>query len=543
MKKIWAIYLDCIVALLVGSSTNSYAADIYISQNAAGSATGADCADAFAVSWFNNSANWGGSVNQIGPGVVVHLCGIITTELAFQGSGSSNAPIELLFEAGAAVQINPGADANGGIGLGSNSNILIDGGANQPCGWNTAKNSSEGSCNGKIENMLYGSSDAVCPSGLCTIQAASGVGNLIQGSGSNIEIRNLEAGPSYVHTATGNSGNDTHGTGGIADTNGSNWNIHDCKLHDAGWYATFTVSAGTVSGITLKNNEIYNSASMIPLAGSGSAILNGVTIAGNYTHDMANWQTTSDTWHSEAIHFYGTGVTASNLLIYNNIFAGNTGQNITAELYAEQFARITNLVVFNNLFTASQGASIWVDQCNSGCYFYNNTMANSATNGTGFHAGNGSYVLDATIENNIMEQSFTLFYVDDTLASLSPLNYNAYGPNGGYPWVYNGSASTSLSAWQGASGEGVNSLYNSSSLGLAASFVPNLGAPVIGVGLNICASNPSFCNSYPAIMNDLAGNPRPTTGGWDIGAYQYGSSPANSVAPASPMSLRTIVVQ
>lgn len=518
MRNKWLVLLLFLFAHAGWASLSS----VYVAQTAAGSANGSSCANAYAISFFNTVGNWGAGSTQIGPGTVVHLCGTITSELVFQGSGTSGNVVELLFESGASIRITPGADANGIINLGAFSYLLIDGGAGTPCGWNTATNTSEGVCNGKIENMLYGSSDGVCPGGTCTTQASSGTGNLIQGTGSNIEIRNLEAGPSYVHTATGNSGNDTHGTGGISDTNGSNWYIHDCKLHDAGWYATFAISSGTVSNITLANNEIYNSASMIPLAGAGTATMTGITISGNYTHDMANWQTTSDTWHSEAIHFYGTGVTASQLLVYNNIFGGNTGPNITAELYAEQFSSITNLVVFNNLFTASGGSLIWVDQCNSGCYFYNNTMANNT--GTGFTAGNGSYTLNLTVENNVMQDSYTLFYVSDSLASLSPLNYNGYGPNGGYTWVWNGASSTTLSGWRSSSGEGSSSLYNASSLGLSTSYVPSAGSPLISAGINVCTANPSFCTSYPAIKNDLAGNARPTSGAWDIGAYQYSST-------------------
>src|SRR6202040_1977163 len=51
------------------------ASGIFIAQNAAGAANGADCADAYAYAFFNNSANWGSGANQIGPGTTIHLCG------------------------------------------------------------------------------------------------------------------------------------------------------------------------------------------------------------------------------------------------------------------------------------------------------------------------------------------------------------------------------------------------------------------------------------------------------------------------------------
>src|SRR3989338_2937505 len=67
--------------------------NIYLSQSAAGSGDGSSCANARAVSFFNASGNWGTGATQIVPGTVVHLCGTITTDLTFQGSGASGSQI------------------------------------------------------------------------------------------------------------------------------------------------------------------------------------------------------------------------------------------------------------------------------------------------------------------------------------------------------------------------------------------------------------------------------------------------------------------
>jgi len=69
--------------------------NIYVAQNSAGAANGADCADASPVSFFNSSGNWGSGANQIGPGTTVHLCGTITSNLSFQGNGTSGNPVVL----------------------------------------------------------------------------------------------------------------------------------------------------------------------------------------------------------------------------------------------------------------------------------------------------------------------------------------------------------------------------------------------------------------------------------------------------------------
>ena len=67
--------------------------NIYLAQSASGSGDGSSCSNARAISFFNSSGNWGTGATQIGPGTVVHLCGTITTDLTFQGSGASGSPV------------------------------------------------------------------------------------------------------------------------------------------------------------------------------------------------------------------------------------------------------------------------------------------------------------------------------------------------------------------------------------------------------------------------------------------------------------------
>ncbi|MBV9573020.1 MAG: hypothetical protein JOY93_03120, partial [Acidobacteriales bacterium] len=320
---------------VISAAGFSAASDIYIAQNATGGNSGADCADAHSASWFNTSASWGSGGGQIGPGTTVHLCGIITSELYAQGGGSAGNPVTILFESGAKIQVSPGCDANGCLNLGGSSNLVIDGGLNQPCGWNTATNSSKGSCNGQIENMLYGSRGASCPGGPCTTQASSSNGNLILCSGcSNIEIRNLEVGPSYIHTG---SGDDTGGTQGILMKNGSNWNVHDNKMHDGSWHTILVyTNGGTSSNWTISNNEFYNNGHMMAVGAAGASTLNGLTITGNYCHDMSNWDTSSDYWHNNCLHSFGAqGSTLNNFILANNIMAGNMGNDVTAQAFLE----------------------------------------------------------------------------------------------------------------------------------------------------------------------------------------------------------------
>jgi len=515
-------------------------ADFYIAQTAQGGNTGKDCADAFAVSFFNTTANWGAGSNQIGAGRKVHLCGTITTELATHGSGTSGNPIMIIFEAGASIQITPGADANGILNLGSNSFITVDGGPNQPCGWNTATNVTEGACNGKIENMLYGSVGATCPGGTCTTQPANTgcPGNaLIQGSGSNIEIRNLDVGPSYVHTATSN---DTSGTPGICkNVGGTNWNIHDNKLHDGGWHTT--IASG--STITITNNELFHNGHSV--AGDCSANCSGITFSGNYCHDMQNWDTASDFWHNNCIHMYTntSGQSMTNVTINNNIMGGSMGGNPTGQIFFEtNGGSLTNFAVFNNVLanTDTGSTSNWrlldLSNCTSNCWVYNNTEigANTSTGWCNQISYSGGPALTITAMENNANATCSLLNDSQTNVAYGVLDYNAYGPFG-QGWKWGNITINVFSTWKTSSGEGTHSLYNAGGLNLNASYQPNAGSPLIGAGVNVCVVAASFCTSYPAIKKDIAGNARPVSAAWDMGAYNGGavvstpSSPTNFV--------------
>ncbi|MES2990223.1 MAG: hypothetical protein V4844_02290 [Pseudomonadota bacterium] len=87
------------LALALGAgmygSAEASATSVYLAQSAQGSADGSSCVNARAASWFNSSSNWGVSTSQIGAGTTVRLCGSISTNLTFQGSGASGSPVVL----------------------------------------------------------------------------------------------------------------------------------------------------------------------------------------------------------------------------------------------------------------------------------------------------------------------------------------------------------------------------------------------------------------------------------------------------------------
>lgn len=533
---------------------------VFVAQTAAGGNTGADCADAKAISYFNTSGNWSATPSgiQIGPGTTVHLCGTITFELAFQGSGGSGNPVDLLFETGANISVSPGCDSQGCVNIGGFSNILIDGGAGQPCGWNVQTNSSEGTCNGKIRNMLYGTTGAACPGGACTTEQASPTGNLIQGcsgsgcsGGSNIEIRNIELGPSYIHIATGAGAGDSGGTQCVEMLDGNNWSIHDIKGHDAVWCLVLAFTgSGTYTNWSITNNELYNNSHMTAWTGSSTAKLDGFTLTGNYSHDMSNWDTTSDCGdgnlgdcnHGNTIHIYGGGVAGAsykNGIIANNYMGGNMGADATAQIFIEAAnSDAQNVEVFNNVLYDVGGLVggerlILFNSCTlGGCNFLNNTLegASSSNGSCMFIGANGSTnTAMAHVENNAVDDCSVDGESD--IVTYTTINFNLYGNTGARFRV--NSSDVTFAAWKTGTGEGSSSAnISSASLGLNTStFRPNVGSALIGAGSNLTA----LCSGLlTGLCTDISGVTRPTSGAWNIGAFEPAGSGTVSNPSCSP---------
>lgn len=292
--------------LMAAPVAKASASSIYIAQSAAGAANGADCADAFAVAFFNNSANWGGGGNQIGAGTTVHLCGTFagaagTSLLTFQGNGASGNSITLQFETGADLTA-PYWSTSGAINVGSHSQIIIDGGSN-----------------GIIQATANGTT-------LGNQRTNSGITTF----GGNVEIRHLTIANLYVHSSTSDSGIDQTGVNCISFS-GSNVLIHDNIMHDAGWCLYENSNAGDAN-VSIYNNTIYNIDHGWALAPYGHTASSGpFSFYSNTVYGYSVWDTQSNAYHHDGIHCYtsGTGGVAEHITalnIYNNLFEGPVGE-------------------------------------------------------------------------------------------------------------------------------------------------------------------------------------------------------------------------
>lgn len=563
-QKFLVLFVFAFIA--IGSS----ATDIYIAQNSAGGNTGADCSDAHSVSWFNSSSNWGTAAGQIGPGTTVHLCGTFNgaagnpgpNMLTFQGSGSNNNPIILLFETGAILTAPAwGWGGVAAINLNGKSYITIDGGT--PCGTTQGGVDSASACNGVIQNTANGMG-LTYGQGSYAIEAQNT---------SNVEIRNIGIYNLYIHKAEENQGScsaevDQTQVAAVHIDGATGISIHDSDIHDVGW-AVPGVAFGTFQ---LFNNQIYNMDHGLAFGNSYNTNANGpILVHDNHFGSMVNWDVEpANCDHHDGVHFWAqqnsNSGTINNVYIYNNQWDGDPGTGMNDYIFVEQ--AVNNVYVFNNDMAPGStvgghcvgciGLGNKAPSTAGGMYAFNNTVRAA---GLGYSAGTGAYFSETSNNawmNNVVQGQNTVvafgINAGDTptpCSSIATLSgcvlSNAYEnlqADGGSlnAFGYHSNNVPLLTTWQTGSPY-LDSHYGADSGAMIlslTSFKLNSdgtlasGSPLIQAGTNLTA----LCSgSLAPLCIDKNGTTRPTTGSWDIGAYQYGSS----APPAPPVGLTAVV--
>lgn len=481
------------------------AADFYFAQTAAGGQTGVDCADAYAVTWFSTPGNWANpkQTGKVGPGDTVHLCGTISSELNAQNSGSTGSPITILFEPGAKISLGACDNTNGCLSIQGRSNITVDGGT--ACGYV----GTDTTCNGIIENTANGT-------GLTYQQDSVGI---MAASCNNCEIRNLTIQNMYVHSSPNDTTIDQTGSNAIRFY-GSNVLIHNNMIHDVGWSIYYVLSYGNYSNTQIYNNDIYNTDHGVAVGGYGSYTGAGISIHNNHIHDYANWDTTTDAYHHDGVHLYATNGARGVAQVYNNVFGGEPGRCFTSHTFVE--SGMDGSAIFNNVYLAP--SQTWngnfgaIGFGGSNISVYNNTLFGQSVSGTYGILMSGTA---STVENNVISGFWADFFWYSPSSSVI-MDYNMHANYNRVGMVNGGNTYASLSAWQTYTSQEVHSLAVASAQ-LSPTGIPRTGSPVVGAGINLSSLGISALGSNPA------GFFRPSTGPWDIGAYDH----RDVVAPTS----------
>lgn len=531
-----------------GSATN-----IYITQS--GSPTGNCTSNVQTPAFFNNAANWGTGANQIGPGTTVLLCGTFTfaagaTGLTVQGSGSSGKPIIVSFDSGTILQAPYfGGSSYGGVVGGA---IVING-ANYV--------TVDGKNVGVIQNTLNGSSGMTCIGGSCSYQQSS-VGVFINGPTSGITVQNLTIQDIYLNCGASSNCSDSNGqyTTDI-EVEGGHTNL--TTQGNALKHARMGIGlneATTISGWNIANNTIYDHGWGMSIASAGSS-MTGINIYGNTIQDFVDWQFPTSAYHTDGIIAYSLSPLGYTMYVYNNKWLGNLGcGSATAFIsngFGEGAAGADEMYVFNNTFDATASvpdpacpngggiAGVWTFQ-NSTTYVYNNTfIGNEPAQGNTAEVilQQGSENAVGRFENNIyLNANGVIGDYATCCADAGGSDYNGYyGIVGSQTFSFNIGSGTgptySLSQWQSVLGFDAHAVTGDPKLN--STYVPQSGSALVQKGNNLY----SVCNGQPnpglgALCYDAAGNARPSSTAWDIGAYQ--DSPSSS-QPAPPTGLAAAV--
>ena len=501
-----------VVATFKATSGGGGSSDIYISQTAIGSGDGSNCANAKAASFFNASAIGGNTY---------HMCGIFSgtagSTMLTIPSGSVGSTLKVVCEPGSSFVAQYWGDlSDGAITIPSgHHDILIDG---------------QNNCT--ISN--YANGDA-----LGNQKASSGIAII---NASNVEVRNLTI--NHIYDVSSPHGPNECSNTTIVNTSGvtiqgsaSNINIHNLTVANAHTTLQYEWDGASGSGVVFANNTVTDATWGIQsgnFVNTGSASL---TIHDNDINVGTNWQNgPDDDCHTDGVFIWGHQGNATTATIYNNYihgdFAGTAQIACSWDGIGGGTGSASQCTVFNNVIVNTLTSCSYFTGCGPGKAFetggsgtspfaitgphsvYNNTML-----GVNPAQGLNLILIDGSVsafENNLVANNQYAIgsYASTCCTNIILSDYNLYNNLNAQPFSYNvGSAGTFLTfpQWQA---RGFDSHGVTGNPLLDANFKPQTGSAALGTGTNLTSLGIAALNA------DKAGNSRPATGAWDIGAYQ-----------------------
>jgi hypothetical protein len=477
------------------AARSASAPKLFVAQSASGSGDGSSCSNARPVSFFNTAANWGGG-KAISPGTTVGLCGTISSTVVVQGSGVSGSPVTVLFTPGSKIS-QPACGPC--LSMDNRSFVTVNGGKNGVI---------EGTNNGTHLGMHVNSDG---------IHAASCNNCVIE----NLTIQNI-----YVHDGSGNNVEIDQTQVRSIWANGSNFSIHDNKIHDAGWSVFFDGSSSQ-HDFRVYNNDIYNVDHGFIVSGESPG---PIWFNNNHVHDFANWDTSSNSYHHDGIHCYtvdnGQPHHIDDFYIYNNRFDGDIGGNATAWIFMEDGSGpqatpcadpTSNIWVFNNVATLSNH----IYNGAFGLFTGRNRVFNNTLIGHGQEAGTVCQFVarpGMAMQNNVCASANQLIGMNPTEFSAGSPDYNVYADGGNNAFVCGNSfiSFNQFSRWQTCIGGDSHSIHVADAR-LNPNESPQAGSPLVGAGTSLA----SICTgNLRPLCFDINGALRPIRMRPDAGAYQ-----------------------
>lgn len=340
-----------------------------------------------------------------------------------------------------------------------------------------------------LTNQLTINGSYITVSGLTVSPPGSGYGSAIDISGTH----NL-----LSHCTVANYGATASDQATMVSTDGTFNQIDRCNLSNANdidvfhvWGDHITISNNTVTKVNVVNYAKNHTDFVQTWGLQSSQRSTFIYIYGNIVHDATADIGNTETDGNPNLHDW---------YIYNNIF-----YNVDSSL----FSGLPNTWVFNNIFMlqGSGGAGVSLD-------FYTDTAGSQSGGSTGFSYNSAG----SKVQNNAFIAGSGDIGTGGNAGTLNGMT------------ISNNYFSSSASTWASENNPVGTSFVNGGKPLFtsvpALNFTINNGSVFIGKGANLSS----------IFTTDKDGNPRPSSGAWDIGPYQS----ASSGAPSAPTGLKIV---
>ena len=516
---------------LIFSAFMAAGKDVYISESGAGAQSGAACASAHSMAWFNDQSNWSQTpdANKIAWGDTVHLCGTITSQVSFTGAGDGGTAYTLLWESGCVVEA-AAFTGNGWYHSAGRTFYTLDGGANGVIRCTNSGSPGTGltSTNGSSPAISLSSPNHVTIKNLTISNIyVRAMGPYLQG-GTAIEL--TDAGQNGgMRALTISNVVASHATAGVLGTYGTN-----CT--------NILITASTFSNV--------NWGCGFGDSGS-SSLLSNFVFSYNRVWAFTNWDGTDvasrAAFHHNGCYVYAeSGGTAKYITWVGNHIgpyfnAQLPDSQATSGLFTSGIGVVGPILGYNNLFEESDSPGdspsngsfvIWPTTCTVG--LYNNTTASRNANARpmiGIIGANGN--ITAFLTNNISTNKSGIFLSSWTGGDAAGINNNivAFPPSGQAYSVSTTSASDfkTLAQWQALGYDTHGTNLNPS---LTATFGLNANSAAIGYGANL---NSIFTTDASNVVRGAT---------WDAGWREFVDtpSPLGNMNAHGTISVGTIIV-